>query len=55
MDTIGGKPDPIYLKQGIYRSSAWTTDHVLYFAPVTVSDRHCGVLFAPFDCLIVGR
>jgi hypothetical protein len=36
MDLIGGRPDPIYLKQGIYRDSRWTTTHVLYFGPVKI-------------------
>jgi hypothetical protein len=36
MDTINNAPDPIYLKQGIYRDSAWNVTHVLDFGPVRV-------------------
>jgi hypothetical protein len=36
MDLINGKPDPVYLKQGIYRGTNWTATHVLYFGPVAV-------------------
>jgi hypothetical protein len=43
MDTIGGQPDPIYLKQGLYRSSSWTVPHVLYFSPVTIGARRSDV------------
>jgi hypothetical protein len=30
--------DPIYLKQGIYRSSAWKCTQTLYFGPITIGD-----------------
>ena len=30
--------DPIYLKQGIYRSSAWKCTQTLYFGPITIAD-----------------
>ena len=44
MDTINGKPDPIYLKQGIYQGGNWAgVTHVLYFGPVTVSSTRAGV------------
>jgi hypothetical protein len=33
---VNGAPDPTYFKQGIYRSSAWTTPHVALFGPVTI-------------------
>lgn len=36
MDRIGGRSDPIYLKQGIYRDTRWTATHVLYFGPVKI-------------------
>jgi hypothetical protein len=36
MDEIDGAPDPTYLKQGIYRSTAWSVTQVLYFSPVKV-------------------
>jgi hypothetical protein len=29
--------DPNYLKQGIYRSAAWTSTQVLYFGPMTIA------------------
>jgi hypothetical protein len=38
MDTIAGQPDPVYLKQGIYRSQLWTTAQTAYFSPVTVTE-----------------
>ena len=36
--TIDGvqQVDPSYLKQGIYRSSSWTGDHVLHFGPLVI-------------------
>jgi hypothetical protein len=37
MDVVGGTADPVYTKQGLYRSSVWTSTHKLYFAPLTVS------------------
>nr|WP_231134371.1 heparin lyase I family protein [Motilibacter deserti] len=33
------RPDPLYLKQGIYRANTWPVTHVLYFGPVVVADR----------------
>jgi Polysaccharide lyase/Malectin domain len=39
-----GDPDPIYLKQGIYRDSAWQTTHVLYFGPATVGTTREAVM-----------
>lgn len=33
---VNGLPDPIYLKQGIYRSPSWTIDHALEFGPTSV-------------------
>ncbi len=39
MDKYSGVVDPIYLKQGIYRSSAWDGRHVAYFGPTRVYDR----------------
>lgn len=43
--TVDGKKvvDPGYLKQGIYRTSAWTVTHVLYFGPVTIGTSHDAV------------
>jgi hypothetical protein len=38
MDTYEGEPDPVYLKQGIYRSSAWQVTQVLYFSPMTITE-----------------
>lgn len=37
MDVVNGAPDPIYFKQGIYRTSAWTVTHVAWFAPTTIT------------------
>jgi hypothetical protein len=37
MDTFEGEPDPVYLKQGIYRSSAWKVTQVLFFSPMTIT------------------
>lgn len=33
---VNGLPDPIYLKQGIYRSSQWTVTHSMEFGPVSI-------------------
>ncbi len=45
MDTYGGtgdlNADPIYLKQGIYRSKDWSVTHVLHFGNMVVG-RHRG-------------
>jgi len=38
MDTYQGGPDPIYLKQGIYRSASWDVRQAAYFTPVSVTD-----------------
>jgi hypothetical protein len=41
MDTTptsnGRAPDPIYLKQGIYRARSWKTDAIVYFGPMVVT------------------
>jgi len=41
MDTVktatGVEPDPIYLKQGIYRARSWKTDAIVYFGPMVVT------------------
>lgn len=41
MDTMqtssGPQPDPLYLKQGIYRARSWKTDATLYFGPMAVT------------------
>ncbi len=38
MDVVNGSADPMYLKQGIYRSAAWTVTQALYFSPMTVTN-----------------
>lgn len=43
MDTYQGKPDPIYLKQGVYRSKAFTQTHVAYYGPVKVGTSYADV------------
>ena len=37
-DIVDGGPDPLYLKQGIYRDSRWRPVHVLYFGPVKIGN-----------------
>jgi hypothetical protein len=44
MDLIDGRPDPIYLKQGIYRDPSWTSTHVLYMGPVRVGSARPAAL-----------
>lgn len=44
MDTTSGHADPIYFKQGIYRTSAWAATHTLYFGPVKVGLLRSDVL-----------
>jgi hypothetical protein len=39
MDTIDGEIDPMYLKQGIYRSKLWSTIQTFYLSPVTVTEE----------------
>jgi hypothetical protein len=36
--------DPNYLKQGIYRSAAWTTTQVMYFGPTVIGTTRAAVL-----------
>lgn len=36
MDMTSTGPDPLYLKQGLYRSTQWTATQVLYFSPVKI-------------------
>lgn len=43
MDLIAGQPDPIYLKQGIYRDGKWTCPHVLYFGRTQVGTTRSDV------------
>jgi hypothetical protein len=40
MGTVEGRIDPNYLKQGIYRSSAWQTTHVAYFSDAVLAMTH---------------
>jgi hypothetical protein len=44
MDLVNGQPDPVYLKQGIYRDPAWTVPHVLYFGPTAVGTARTDVM-----------
>jgi Polysaccharide lyase len=37
MDTVDGAADPVYLKQGLYRSAAWTQTQFLYLSPMQVT------------------
>jgi len=39
LDRVNGQPDPVYLKQGIYRSDLWDQTQVLFFAPLRVTSR----------------
>lgn len=47
MDVINGKPDPIYLKQGLYQDASWTATHILYASEVTVTDTKPA--YQPFE------
>lgn len=38
MDTYQGGADPIYLKQGIYRSALWQVKQAVYFSPMQVTE-----------------
>jgi hypothetical protein len=38
MDLVDGAVDPVYLKQGIYRSTSWTSTHTAFFSRVVVTD-----------------
>jgi hypothetical protein len=42
MDVVNGVPDPVYLKQGIYRDSSWSCTQVLVMGPVRVSSTRPG-------------
>jgi Polysaccharide lyase len=37
MDVVDDEPDPVYLKQGIYRTKDWDVTHVVYFGPLTIA------------------
>lgn len=39
MDTLNGRVDPIYFKQGIYRGGGWAVDHVALFGPVRIAQQ----------------
>ena len=39
----GVTPDPIYVKQGIYRDSAWTDTQVVYYSPLVIADTPAAV------------
>ena len=37
-------PDPVYLKQGIYKPKEWVADHTAYFGPLTITtDQPAGL------------
>lgn len=36
MDLVSGKVDPVYVKQGIYRSDTWRTATTVFFSPLQV-------------------
>jgi hypothetical protein len=36
-------PDPIYLKQGLYRSAAWKCTQVAYFGPTVIADKYAAL------------
>jgi hypothetical protein len=38
MDLVDGAVDPVYLKQGIYRSTSWTSSQTALFSQVVVTD-----------------
>lgn len=38
LDMVGGQPDPVYVKQGIYRQDP-SLDQTLYFGPLLVGER----------------
>lgn len=44
MDTYSGNADPMYLKQGIYRTAAFQVTHTLYFGPTVVGRKRNDVL-----------
>lgn len=39
----GVTPDPVYVKQGIYRDSVWTDTHIVYYSPLIVADQSSDV------------
>lgn len=44
MDYYNSAPDPVYLKQGIYRSKGWTATHILHFGPTKIGYSHADVI-----------
>jgi hypothetical protein len=38
LQTWWGRTDPVYFKQGLYRSAKWNVTQVLYFSPVRIYD-----------------
>jgi hypothetical protein len=47
MDVVNGKPDPVYLKQGIYRSGSWQSTHVAWTSNMRVGDTREDVTWTP--------
>lgn len=43
MDVINNAPDPLYIKQGIYRTGEWATTNVLYFGPLKMGMTYSDV------------
>lgn len=45
MDKLSsGNADPIYLKDGIYRSSGWASTHIVYLGPIKVGTTRADVM-----------
>lgn len=43
MGTYNGGADPMYLKQGIYRTYGWADTHVFHYGPMTIGDTYLDV------------
>lgn len=48
-DIVSTKIDPIYLKQGIYRATAWSVPHTVYFGPTKIGDTRAAVMNPKID------
>jgi hypothetical protein len=49
----GVTADPVYFKQGIYRSTNWTGTQIIYYSPVTISDSYFDFGQAPSPSVVL--
>lgn len=50
----GVTPDPIYIKQGVYRDTAWAETHIAYYSPLIVASNSVDVGIAQSPNVVPG-